>query len=81
MRLLRKQAAMNLQSVPIPIAQPSKEDLRLLSFEERQCWLLLDGRKTLEDLAWHLDIPNRQDVRIYRMILKFVRKEWLRVGS
>ena len=80
-RPLRKQAAMNVQSVPIRIAEPSKEDLLALTSEECLCWSLMNGRKKLEDLAWHLDIPNRQDVRIYSMILKFARKGWVRVVS
>jgi hypothetical protein len=68
---------MDLQAIPKKVAQPAQDELRALTSLTRQCWFLVDGRKTINHLAYMLEITD--DATVEQVIQVLQEKQWIRL--
>jgi hypothetical protein len=68
---------LDFQAIPNKIAQPARDELVALTSLELQCWMLIDGRTTLKQLAYFLNIHDAATME--NIITKFQNKDWIRL--
>ena len=68
---------MDFRAIPNKIAHPVRDELVALTSLEQQCWMLIDGRTTLNQLAYFLNIADAATLE--KIINKFPNKDWIRL--
>lgn len=68
---------MDFQAIPNKIAQPTRDELMALTSLEQQCWMLIDGRTTLNQLVYFLNISDATVME--KIITNFQHQNWIRL--
>ena len=65
---------MDFGGIPVQKASPTEEELLELTSQERQVWFFINGRTTINEIVYHLNI---QDYLVEDILRKFIEKKWI----
>ena len=66
---------MDFQAIPRKIAEPQREEVRALEPLERKVWISVNGRKSIEHIAYMHNIVD--DAKVEQVIRALQERGWI----
>lgn len=67
---------MDLQAVPRRIAHPTKDEVRTVGRTAGQFWFMIDGKYSIEDIAYLLSVVDDEQVK--QAVQALCERGWIR---